>query len=230
MDNYSTESIIELNKAGYNAIAEQFSSTRNYSWADVEYLFKYVKPEDKIIDIGCGNGRLLTSPQLPVSSSNYFGIDNSEGLINEARRLHSEFKFEVADISELNASHLTLNTFNSAFCISVLNHFSRESHDRVLQNIKRCLKPDGCLLMVNWNLWSVRNKKGFWRTFKKNILTTWKGGDKEARLFYYAFTKGEIRKLLEKNGFKVVESLYSKRGKASSWLFGNNIVTVAKVK
>lgn len=245
MDKTANSSIVKMNQKGYDQIATEFSNTRDHSWQDVDYLFKFVKPGDTVLDIGCGNGRLLRNSKHKIPNSNYLGVDFSGNLIEEARRLHPGFRFEVGDILEdkLTIINEGEKKFDAVFLISVLNHFPREVHDLVLRNVKKCLKPGGRLLMVNWNLWNVKNKKSvirmklhannanmrMTRMGIKNILTTWKGGDKEAQLFYYAFTKGELKRLLKKNGFIVEENFYSKRGKRSSWLFGANIVTVCTV-
>ncbi|MFH0779780.1 MAG: class I SAM-dependent methyltransferase [Parcubacteria group bacterium] len=230
----------ELNRTSYDKIAGEFSATRGYSWKDVDYLFEFVKSGDKILDVGCGNGRLLGNSKHKIQSTNYIGVDNSEQLIGEARKKYPEFKFEIVDLLTMNDLH---DKFDTAFCVSFLNHFPKEKQNQVLQNLKALLKPGGYLLMVNWNLWNVFNKKSVWFKLRRdpshelgvthlrdrNVMTTWKSGDKEVPLYYYAFTKGELAKLLQKNGFEVVENFYVKNGKKSSWLFGNNILTVGKL-
>ncbi|MFH0987793.1 MAG: class I SAM-dependent methyltransferase [Parcubacteria group bacterium] len=246
MRKHSIENIIDLNRASYDLIAPEFSSTRGYSWQDVDYLFKFVKPSDKILDVGCGNGRLLQqTTNYHLQPTNYFGIDFSEKLIEEARQLHPGFRFEIRDISDrvtcsmchesgrlLHDARCVIhdlcdsNTFDAVFMISVLNHFPKELHDQVLQDVKKCLKSGGKLLMINWNLWNARNNKSIWHQWplSRNMMTKW--GNDRVPLYYYSFTKGELRRLLIKNGFIVEENFYSKRGKKSSWLFGANIVTV----
>lgn len=73
--------LIEQNKQSYNKIAELFSSTRGYVWGDISFLAKNIKDGDNILDLGCGNGRLVESLQVKGESISYLGIDNSEGLI-----------------------------------------------------------------------------------------------------------------------------------------------------
>ena len=44
----------------YNLIAEEFSRTRERIWPEMRFLFdEYLIPGEKILDIGCGNGRFL---------------------------------------------------------------------------------------------------------------------------------------------------------------------------
>ena len=102
--------------------------------------------------------------------------------------------------------------------------------------------------MSNWNLWRWGHKKGI-RQFKKqkkqlsvdefyekfhyqkqdlgerDVLTIW---DKENVLYYYAFTKFELKRLLMKAGFSLVKNYYSKKGKKRCKYRSDNIVTIAK--
>ncbi len=235
----------ELNKQSYNKIAELFASTRGYIWGDINLLINYVKAGDKVLDVGCGNGRLGKSLKVKGKSIGYIGIDNSEKLIEQARRAYSDIKFEVADILEFGASNWALESFDVVFMNSVLNHFPKDKQTQVLRNVKKVLRPDGKLLMVNWNLWNINNLKSIWRNIpfvkiifggERGVVTRWKTTGIDVPLYYYAFTKGEIKRLLKKNGFKIIKNYYSAKndpdqpGRKSWWLFGLNIVTIARAK
>ncbi|GAH26634.1 unnamed protein product, partial [marine sediment metagenome] len=53
------EYLLKKTKEDYNLIAEDFSRTRWNIWAEFSIFRDYVKGGDEILDIGCGNGRLL---------------------------------------------------------------------------------------------------------------------------------------------------------------------------
>ncbi|NQT49189.1 class I SAM-dependent methyltransferase [Candidatus Kuenenbacteria bacterium] len=232
---------IEQNKQSYNKIAELFSSTRGYVWGDIGFLVGHVKSGDKVLDVGCGNGRLVKSLESKVKSGGYLGIDNSEGLIDQAQKAYPENKFEVMDALDLN---LPENSMDAVFMIAVLNHFPKEKQAQVLKNVRKVLKPGGKLLMVNWNLWNRDNLKSIWKNIplikilfgQRGVTTHWKTTGVDVPLYYYAFMRGEIKRLLKKNGFKITTNYYSAKndpdqpGKQSSWLRGLNIVTVAELK
>jgi len=224
--NHSNDDLLNLNKRAYDKIAPTFSASRSYVWPDLESFKKYIKDGDRVLDLGCGNGRLLAL--FEGKKVEYLGVDFSERLIEQARQSWPDKQFEVMDALNLR---LPDNSFDVVLCVSVLNHIPRDKQDLFMSNVRRVLKPEGVLLMANWNLWNVFNKKSVWfNGLKKDVMTVWKGGRENERLYYYAFTKRELKNGLERGGLAVEQNFYSKKGKRSSWLFGENVVTTAKLK
>ena len=66
-------------------------------WPEVVPYINLLKKGDKVLDVGCGNGRLLTAINKEIT---YTGFDFSETLINEARGLHPENDFRLKDVLE----------------------------------------------------------------------------------------------------------------------------------
>jgi len=56
----------------------------------------------KLLDVGCGNGRLLASLSTKLGSFEYLGVDASLGMIEEAKKLHPEHTFTVCDMRKLS--------------------------------------------------------------------------------------------------------------------------------
>jgi 2-polyprenyl-3-methyl-5-hydroxy-6-metoxy-1,4-benzoquinol methylase len=226
--------INEKNKESYNKVAKHFSATRSYLWHDLTPFIDYIQDGDKVLDVGCGNGRLLSL--LKGKSVKYLGVDFSENLIAEAKQKNPGSEFKVLDIHELGKLG---ERFDVVFCVSVLNHFPFKDQKKIIQNIGSVLKTGGHLLLVNWNMWNLGKKKNVWKQLLKNpvkfmfrggrgIWTKWQGGSDVVDLYYYAFNKKHLRNLLKSNGFEVIKNYYSHKGGHSSWLFGDNIVTVAR--
>lgn len=224
--------IIDNNKKSYDQTAKMFSSSRLYVWPDLLTFQDYIEKGDSLLDLGCGNGRLVDLVNdLKV---NYLGVDNSQGLIDCAKKSFPDKKFQVQDALNLD---LVENSFDVVLCVSVLNHIEKENQQRFVENIKKVLKPDGTLLLSNWNMWNIKGKKSVWKQDKssglkrnsyKDVWTIWKSTDNKVPLYYYAFTKRELNKLLRQNGFKIIKSYYTKHGKKTNMFYGENIVTIAK--
>jgi len=56
----------------------------------LNFLNQYIENHQKILDLGCGNGRLLNF--LKNKKIEYIGVDNSEKLLLEAQKQYPEYK------------------------------------------------------------------------------------------------------------------------------------------
>jgi SAM-dependent methyltransferase len=225
--------ILAKNKELYNNIASDFSRSRGTLWPDFEYFKGYIANGQDILDLGCGNGRLLEL--LEDYKVNYLGIDYSQKLISAAQSNWPKAKFLVADI--LNLPPLK-EKFDLIFCVAVLHHIpSKKMRLQVLSEIKSLLKPDGKLLMTNWNLWQSRYMKYIIKyTLLKmtdplneangikhmnldmgDVFIPWQ---KKYQRYVHAFTEMEVESLLKKSGFEVIKNVSNTR----------NIISVAKLK
>src|SRR3990167_8662040 len=93
--------IFLLNKVrdDYNTISKHFSETRQGLPKEYHSLAEYVKNGDKVLDIGCGNGRFLYA--LYHKNADYCGIDASEEMIESAKLKFPKAKFLRADALDL---------------------------------------------------------------------------------------------------------------------------------
>lgn len=214
--------ILAQNLHSYNAINREFSQTRQRIWPALMEIKKYIRPQMKVLDLGCGNGRLLELfDGLDIT---YHGIDSSCELIKEAKK---KFRFQIPNLKFITANILSLDISEASYdmiaCVAVIHHIpSREFRWQALKNIYAVLKPGGLIFMTNWNMWQWRSKKSVWKCEKwggfRDCKTYWTLNNKRYPLYYYAFTKFELQRMFKKIGFIILRSEYYK----------NNIITVAK--
>ncbi|MBU2564414.1 class I SAM-dependent methyltransferase [Patescibacteria group bacterium] len=211
MDSSFAEQLIEKNKKDFDLIADQFSDTRQNIWPELKEL-KFSKNE-KILDLGCGNGRLFEF----LKGVNYAGIDISEKLISIAKKKYGNH-FKKGNILSLPFSN---ESFDSIWSIAVFHHIpSKEFRQKVLKECYRVLKKNGRLIIVCWNLYQLRYlklllKSFFFKFFTKydfkDVFILWKR--KNIKRYYHAFTLNELKNLFLKNNFKIEELKYLKRNK-----------------
>ena len=220
-----------LNKTikDYNLIAEDFARTRQKPWPEFKFLFDdYLYPGERILDLGCGNGRLFEI--IKDKKIDYIGVDSSEKLIKIAENNYPGAKFQVADALNLPFPD---NYFDKVYSIAVLHHIpSQEFRLQFLKEIKRVMKPKGLLILTVWKFHRV---KELFLIFKFAILKLlslseldfgdiFKTWGKKIKRYYHCFSRKELINLVKKVDFKIKESniVQNKKGNRQ------NIYLIAK--
>jgi len=210
MDKNYAQYLLKKTIENYNLIAEDFSRTRRFVWRDLESLYHYASTGDKVLDLGCGNGRLFQI--FKDININYTGVDSSGKLIEIAKKTYPSATFLVADALRLPFS---TNYFDEVYSVAVLHHIpSAQLRLEFLEEAKRVLKPGGLLILTVWNLWQGRGWKlnlkfGFLRILGiskldfKDVFVPW---GKNHQRYIHCFTKKELIKLAQKAGFKIKET------------------------
>ena len=210
--------ILNKTRDDYNLILDKFSSTRKFIWRDLYPLFNYMGSSDKVLDLGCGNGRLFEI--FKNKNAEYIGIDNVSGLIDEAQKRFPEGSFQVFDALNLPFSD---NYFDKVYCIAVLHHIpSIEFRLKVLEEVRRVLKPKGNLILTVWNLRNIKRAKKLLLKYTllkiigkskldfKDIFLPWRDnkGKVVTDRYIHSFSKSELKKITKKTGLKVKEIGY----------------------
>ncbi len=195
------ESKIESIKTVYDEIGKEFSATRQYIWPDLKPFLQDVKPNSAVLDVGCGNGRLLLG--LPKDTK-YTGLDISQELLKEAKIAHPEHKFIEGDITQ-DSLWANLPQYDYIFSIAVLHHLpTTKDQIFVLEQIKKHLKPGGKVLLTAWNLWQPKYLKYHFdlKTKLQNphfVYIPFQGKPR----FCFAVTTPYLKKLLQKANLKL---------------------------
>ena len=234
MKNSYAKYLIKKTEDDYNRIATAFSNKRSYITPDLLEFKKYVASGDKVLDLGCGNGRLLDV--LSDIEIDYLGVDLSANLLEIAQEKHKSNRFLKMDGEKIPARD---ESFDVIFCLAVLHHLpSSRERVQLLKEVRRVLKPGGKLILTVWNL---RLKKEVRRTIFFNnikrllhllafddgdILYPFRDGNSEvlAHRYLHCFTEKELVEEQKLAGLNVVESGFQSRGKK---VRNENIYTVA---
>ena len=100
MEKEYAEYLLVKTRKDYNLIADDFSRTRDETWDEMFFLFEnYLKPGDKVLDLGCGNGRWFKL--FKTYNIDYIGVDSSVKLIDIAQKNNPEAKFQIEEGLEL---------------------------------------------------------------------------------------------------------------------------------
>ena len=231
---YADKILREMEK-GYDDIAGKFSQTRRYFWRELEFIGEYVEEGDKILDFGCGNGRLLNL--IIGKNPIYYGVDVSENLINIADKKYQgrqNIHFQKIASGQVSLPFKS-NYFKVVYAIAVFHHIpDKNNRLKMARELFRVLKPSGYLIVTVWNLW----QKKYFRFILKNwsdklfgrskldwndCYINFSDNDKKNvfKRYHHAFTKKELAKIFQKAGFVIEEKEISN---------GGNIIVIAKKK
>jgi len=132
-------------KAGYNAIAAKYLTTRTEDSEDVQLLQELVQGLPKgaeVLDADSGAG-------IPVARylSQFFnvtGVDSAEEQIRLASQLVPRAHFLCQDITQLT---LAEDSFDAICSYYAIIHIPRQEHQALLLNFHRMLRPSGLVLL-----------------------------------------------------------------------------------
>lgn len=219
MDEHYAQKILEKVRQNYDLISEEFDRTRQKIWPEFNLFLPYLRDGLKILDIGCGNGRLLHL--IKDFEVEYLGIDFSKGLISKAQEYYNQNKNNIKAHVKFQVSnffHFRENTsFDQIYAIAVLHQIpSFNLRQKFCQKVYSLLKKNGLFLVIVWNLWQIK----FWpyhfkytflkiigksRLDFKDIFIPWKTsqGQVQTLRYYHAFTLKELKRLFERSNFKI---------------------------
>lgn len=162
-----------------------------------------------LIDVGSGNGRNLEFLRGGLPNARLCGVEIAASGVENIRRLGFEAKQCDASV-EIPYEDAT---FDVALCGEIIEHVVQT--DRLLQEIKRVLKPGGTLILTTPNLAYAVNRVlllfGIQPLFTETSYHTnlgrvfgFLGQGKPTQGHLKVFTTRSLRELLELCGFDVV--------------------------
>ena len=130
----------------WDAVDYARSSTVQQRWAR-ELLAKLnLEDSERLLDLGCGDGKVTTEIASMLPNGTVIGVDNSAEMIELAQsRFHAteypNLSFQVVDALNLNFDH----EFDVVFSNAVLHWVA--DHASVLRGVANALKPNGRILL-----------------------------------------------------------------------------------
>lgn len=145
---------LDLVRESYDRVADNYADMvvttgigdiRLHPWhkASIDAFAESVGGLGPVLDVGCGPGTVtayLAERGLDVS-----GVDLSPRMIENARRLHPECRFDVASATELDLAEASLGGVLGWWS---LFNLPRDVLPQVLTHFARALKPGGHFIMA----------------------------------------------------------------------------------
>ncbi len=222
-----------LNREFYARFADPFARTRR-SWPPgFALILPHLRSAANVLDLGCGNGRLLRFLAAHGWSGDYLGVDNSAGLLAEAAQAAAGYptlraRFLLADLmdahwpQQLAASGAAEDRWrpDAIACLAVLHHIPGAANRvRFLAGCRSLLAPAGRLIVSTWQFMTsprLRRRVLPWETVglraadlePGDYLVAW--GEGAAGHRYCAFIDLEgLHVLASKAGLEISETHYA---------------------
>ncbi len=138
----------------YNTIGVGYNTTRNADPHLADRIFEMLEPspDGVYLDIGCGTGNYLKA--LTEKGLNFYGIDPSEVMLNEARK-----NCDNATLIQASSESIPVHDafFDGAIAILTTHHWS--DLQKGLKELNRVLKPGAKAVFFTF---SPEQMMGYW--------------------------------------------------------------------
>ena len=134
-------------KLGYDKYAKLYDKTLHYlDTFEKDKLIGLIGDINgkKILDVGCGTGRIVN--KLRNMGSDIIGLDISKGMIDIAKKKFPKVKFIEGDIENLPFKD---NEFDLVIASFVIVHL--KDLQKAFDEVYRVLKPNGVFIVTNIN-------------------------------------------------------------------------------
>ena len=221
MNARTVEQLLALNRAFYTQFATTFARTRKAERLNVQPMMPYITDGVKVLDVGCGNGRLAERLEREGRHIKYVGVDWIPELIEAANARKTRLKnivaeFRTADLTTAQWATMAHDEapFDVIVALAVLHHLpSYALRERVLRDCHALLRVGGHVIMTNWQFMQdarLRSKIVSWAQLgidadeveAGDALLDWKRGGEGYR-YCHQLTADEIARMARPH-FRVV--------------------------
>ena len=206
----STEEKLASVRGDYDDIYKEYADEFFGDTSDDKSIERFLAslPGKRVLDAGCGVG----SDCEFIDKRGYeaYGIDFSEGMLNEAKRRYPQGRYMQADMTNIPCSDAA---FDGILANCSLFHVPQELQGKTLDGFKRVLKPGGKLLLILLEGQGEEMTEEPYRPGEKYVYTKF-------------YTPEEIKLLLKEHGFKV-EDIQTQKTTSEGELGGNKLIVFA---
>jgi len=223
--------LLDINYLFYQSFAEPFSATRGRLQPGVRRILDRLRGDERILDIGCGNGNLWLELAARGHRGAYVGVDFSPNLLEFARKrvkdgetgaTHiSKASFVLGDLFQNSwIKDIPPQEFDVAVAFAVLHHLPGENMRlQLLRNVYKLLAPDGRFCLSVWQFMSSPRFQKRVQSWSQagidpglvdpgDYLLDWRAGGSGLR-YVHQFNLFELSRLADESEFRWLETFFS---------------------
>ncbi|MFC2065190.1 class I SAM-dependent methyltransferase [Chloroflexota bacterium] len=223
MDEDTIQYLQDINKQFYQHFGEEFSATRGRIQPGVHTVLDYLEGNEKILDLGCGNGAVADELVKLGHKGTYTGLDLSQSLLAAANKRNStsDARFLQADLTSADwDKNLPEGSFDVVFAFATLHHIpSIQLRNQIIIKVRQLLVTNGIFIHSNWQFLNSPRLISRIQPWEKigikdedvddgDYLLDWRRGGKGLRYVHH-YSEDELKSLAKETGFHVFKTFYS---------------------
>lgn len=220
MDRLTIEQLLAINRQFYTGFARSFADSRTLSDPAIICILPDIPPGARVLDVGCGNGRLALLLDRERPGVQYVGLDAIPELVEIARQQSEQLSSIAARFHQVDIARAGWHRdvpgapFDRVLLLAVLHHIPGwETRAQVLRESAALLAPAGHLILSTWQFLDtprLRRKLLPWETVgipeetleAGDYLLDWKRGGQGVR-YCHLVDETEIERLATETGLRV---------------------------
>jgi trans-aconitate methyltransferase len=186
--------------AKWNAAAYAANSAVQQAWARELIAKLKLRGDEKILDVGCGDGKVTAEIARSLPAGSVVGTDASSQMIAFAKKTFPAKKFKSLTFQVMDARKLKLpQSFDVVFSNAAWHWV--DDHQAILRGAASVLKPGGRLVVSCGGKGNAHNV--FLALRPEMRLKRWREFFREMPLPYFFYAPADYEKWLPKFGFKI---------------------------
>ncbi len=156
MDTATIDTLLRLNRAFYGRFAAEYAHSRTANQPGWQRLLDFLPHQGRLLDAGCGHGRLARLLDQRERHLAYVGVDSSPQLLavarSDAAALAVPTDFIEADVTAPGwTARLPSDSFDAIVALAVLHHIpGRQLRRDLLTHLAGLLAARGVLVLSTW--------------------------------------------------------------------------------
>lgn len=166
--------------------------------------------KSRILDAACGAGRYI--PFLLEKGHSIIGIDQSQGMLAQAKEKFPSIQFEKVGLQEMAYKEI----FDGAICMDAIENVCPEDWSLVLGNLHRALKPRGHLYFTAETIENLDENviRQAFEKYQQAGLPVGFGENPDEDVYHYHPTNQQVREWTQRAGFELL-----KEGNGEIWYY-----------